>query len=202
MLGLRGCLRVLSHCSTWGLFPSCSVGFPLRWLLSSWRPGSVALRHVESSWTRDWTCAPCIGRWVLYHWTTSRVLQYSYNLPFYCLFFQGNSLDLLVGSGSSASSFYLRFSDSEFRRSSCLLWSQSAVAMWECPLCSLYESSVLVWRLFLARTPAFSSVWTGTDPGVPACGDRSPAGCWVGPSPWSVVVIALSGAESAPQLLE
>ena len=62
VLGLRGCLRALSRCSSWGLFPSCSVGFPLKWLLLSWRPGSVALRPVESSWTRDWTCAPCIGR--------------------------------------------------------------------------------------------------------------------------------------------
>ena len=36
-----------------------------------WRGmGLVALRHVESSQTRDWTCVSCIGRWSLYHGTT------------------------------------------------------------------------------------------------------------------------------------
>ena len=35
---------------------------------------SVVALHVESSWIRDQTCVPCIGRWVLHHWTT-RVVQ-------------------------------------------------------------------------------------------------------------------------------
>ena len=26
----------------------------------------------ESSWTRDWTCDPCIGRWILIYWTTRK----------------------------------------------------------------------------------------------------------------------------------
>ena len=30
----------------------------------------VALRHVDSSWTRDWTHVPCIGMWTPNHWTT------------------------------------------------------------------------------------------------------------------------------------
>ena len=34
-----------------------------------WRIGLVALWHVESSWTRDWTRVPCIGRYSLNHWT-------------------------------------------------------------------------------------------------------------------------------------
>ena len=25
---------------------------------------------MGSSWTRDWTCVLCIGRWILNHWTT------------------------------------------------------------------------------------------------------------------------------------
>ena len=29
----------------------------------------VALRHMGSSWTRDRTHVPCIGRWILNHWT-------------------------------------------------------------------------------------------------------------------------------------
>ena len=35
--------------------------------------GLVALRHVESSQTRDQTRVPCIGRWILNHWTTKEV---------------------------------------------------------------------------------------------------------------------------------
>ena len=33
----------------------------------------VALRHVGSSWTRDQTCVPCIGRQILNHWTIREV---------------------------------------------------------------------------------------------------------------------------------
>ena len=36
--------------------------------------GLVALLHVESSWTRDWTGVPCFGRLILHHWTTRTVL--------------------------------------------------------------------------------------------------------------------------------
>ena len=31
--------------------------------------------HVESSWTRDRTHVPCIGRWILNHCTTREVLN-------------------------------------------------------------------------------------------------------------------------------
>ena len=37
--------------------------------------GLFARRHVESSWTRDGTHVPCIGRWVCNHWTVSEVLN-------------------------------------------------------------------------------------------------------------------------------
>ena len=51
------------------------------WTLELWLPGSraqapwlcvglVALWHVGSSWTRDWTRISCTGRWILYHWAT------------------------------------------------------------------------------------------------------------------------------------
>ena len=36
--------------------------------------GLVAPVHVGSSRTRDWTCVPCVGRWILNHWTTREVL--------------------------------------------------------------------------------------------------------------------------------
>ena len=37
--------------------------------------GLVALWHVGSSWPRDWTCASCIGRWILDHWVTREALE-------------------------------------------------------------------------------------------------------------------------------
>ena len=39
-----------------------------------WCMGLVAPWHVESSWTRDWTHASCIGRQILIHWATREVL--------------------------------------------------------------------------------------------------------------------------------
>ena len=36
--------------------------------------GLIAVRHVESSQTRDRICVPCIGRLLLNHWTTREVL--------------------------------------------------------------------------------------------------------------------------------
>ena len=38
----------------------------LQWL---WHTSLIALHYVESSWTRDRTHVPCIGRWVLNHRT-------------------------------------------------------------------------------------------------------------------------------------
>ena len=32
--------------------------------------GSIAPQHVGSSWTRDLPRVPCIGKWILNHWTT------------------------------------------------------------------------------------------------------------------------------------
>ena len=43
----------------------------LQWLQPA---GLVAPRHMESPWTRDQICVPCIGRWLLNHWTTREVL--------------------------------------------------------------------------------------------------------------------------------
>ena len=44
--------------------------------LSSCGVGSVALRHVGSSWTRVRTHVPCIGRQILNPWTTREVPEY------------------------------------------------------------------------------------------------------------------------------
>ena len=75
-LGLWSCLKAFSGCG--------AGGFSLQWLLL-WSTGRVCpgskpvarrlrcLQRVESSWTRDWTGVPCIGRQVLNHWTTREV---------------------------------------------------------------------------------------------------------------------------------
>ena len=39
-----------------------------------WCMGLVALWHVVSSHTRDSTCVPFIGRWILNQWTIREVL--------------------------------------------------------------------------------------------------------------------------------
>ena len=61
---------------------SLCTDFSLQWLLLSvlrvwaqwlWHMGLNALRHVGSSWTRDQTYVPCIGRQIPNHWTTREV---------------------------------------------------------------------------------------------------------------------------------
>ena len=42
--------------------------------------GSVALWHVEFSWTRDQTHVPCLGRQILYHWITRSPCSLSFNM--------------------------------------------------------------------------------------------------------------------------
>ena len=50
------------------------LGFSLQRLSWLQHIGLVAPRRVGSSWTGDQTCVPCIGRWILHHWTTREVL--------------------------------------------------------------------------------------------------------------------------------
>ena len=89
-LGLCCCAyaRAFSGCGkqwvlpSWGVQASHCCGFscgraqPLERELSInklWHTGLVALRHVESSWTRDQTCVPSIARQTLNHSTTRAV---------------------------------------------------------------------------------------------------------------------------------
>ena len=45
-----------------------------------------APQHVGSPKTRDHTCVPCTGRWILNQWTTREVLcMFKGNFPIYCL---------------------------------------------------------------------------------------------------------------------
>ena len=76
-----------SSCGKQKLVSSCVyVGFSLQWLLLFWSMVSRAHRLqqlwwiglfaslcVESSWTRNWTWVPCIGRQILKPWTTKEV---------------------------------------------------------------------------------------------------------------------------------
>ena len=63
--------RLSPRCGEWGLLSSCS-GFSLQWLFllwSIWAPDHRlqwlwCAEHVESSQSRDWAQAPCIGRWI------------------------------------------------------------------------------------------------------------------------------------------
>ena len=81
----------LSLVAASGGYSSCT-GFSLQWLIL-WIPGSrafglqqlgcmglVTSRLVESSRTRDQTCVPCIGRWILNHLTTRKVLFYTFSM--------------------------------------------------------------------------------------------------------------------------
>ena len=99
MLGLRCCRWAFPSCSEWRLLPSCSTwtsrccGFSwerrleARWLQSLqlagsrgwtwqlWHMGLAAPWHVGSSRTRAQTHDPCIGKWILNHWTSREVLN-------------------------------------------------------------------------------------------------------------------------------
>ena len=92
LFGCTGSLllhRLFSSCSEQGLVSSCGVqdshcrGFSCREQavdmqasevavprLELWHMGLVALQHVGSSQTRDWTCVSCAGRWIPYYWAT------------------------------------------------------------------------------------------------------------------------------------
>ena len=83
MLGLCCYAQAFFSCGEQGLLSSCG-GFSscgaqaLEHRLSSCGHGLVAPRHVGSSWTRDYTCVPCIGRWILIHLTIKEVSTMSF----------------------------------------------------------------------------------------------------------------------------
>ena len=64
-LGLHCCMHAFFSCSQRGL------------LLQLWCAGLVATQNVGSSWTKDQTHVPCIGKWILNQWTT-RDVQFAY----------------------------------------------------------------------------------------------------------------------------
>ena len=58
-------------------FSSC--GMQAQWLCHM---DLLALWHVESFQTRDWTSVPCTGRWILLHCKTREVLALYFHLVF------------------------------------------------------------------------------------------------------------------------
>lgn len=85
-LGLPRCTRLSPRFSERGCFLAASFPSPRLWTrghagFSGWGPwgqqlghrGSVATGPVESSWTGDASCGPCIGGRILNPWITSEV---------------------------------------------------------------------------------------------------------------------------------
>ena len=86
VLGLHCCTRTFSGCGKQGLLFTAVWGLPtvvsslvaehrllVHRLQQLWHTGSVAPWHVESSWTRDGTHTPHIGRWIPIYWTAKEV---------------------------------------------------------------------------------------------------------------------------------
>ena len=73
----RGCFRLQSEgLSLWRLFRWALRSCGLRWFKLSglvWHGVLVALWHVKSSQTRDWTRVSCIAWWIPYHCTAREV---------------------------------------------------------------------------------------------------------------------------------
>ena len=62
----------VAHPSTWDSVHGILQARILEWVAV---PSSG-----ESSWLRDWTCFSCIGRWILYHWTTREAPPVGYRV--------------------------------------------------------------------------------------------------------------------------
>ena len=65
-----------------GGFSGCRVQALGEWAQSLWCTGLAAPWHVESSWTKDWTSVPCIGRWTPIHCTTRDVQDLSFFMSY------------------------------------------------------------------------------------------------------------------------
>ena len=86
-LGFHCFAPASSSCGEWGPFQVRCTGFsicstqaqqsrlvgPRVWDRQLWHTGFVALWHVESPQTRDWTRVPCIGGQIPVHCTTLEV---------------------------------------------------------------------------------------------------------------------------------
>ena len=80
VLGFHCCVQTFSNYRQQGLFFVAMQGFliAVASLVSKHKRGLVAPQHVETSQTRDQTHVPCIGRWILNHWSTREALWSSF----------------------------------------------------------------------------------------------------------------------------
>ena len=89
VLGLHWCTWAFSSCGAWdshcGGVSCCRAQVLGTWVQQLWCMHLDALWHVESVWTRDWTCVPCIGGQILNHWTTREVQHFSSKSSFIAL---------------------------------------------------------------------------------------------------------------------
>ena len=73
-----------SRLMLWWLLSLRNTGSRARGLQYLWRTGLVALRHVESSQTRDWTSVPCIDRQIpireVYHFISLKNIYIFYSV--------------------------------------------------------------------------------------------------------------------------
>ena len=81
-MGSRHAGLIIMAC---GLSRFCSQALERRF--RSWSTGLDALRHVESSQTKDWTHVSCIGRQMLYHWATREAWVHVFDI--FCLLTDG-----------------------------------------------------------------------------------------------------------------
>ena len=101
--------------------------------------GFITLQHVESSRTRDQTRVPCVGMWILKHWTTREVSNcilssQSLLLPKTVKNLHSRNTQMLNNSLKSWNGFTLRSlcTASIFARNVCLYLN---VTTWpQCPL--------------------------------------------------------------------
>ena len=68
-----------SHCGGFSCCRAWALGARVCRLQQLWLAGFVSPRHVGSSWTRDPTRVPCIGRRILNHCTTREVPLFALN---------------------------------------------------------------------------------------------------------------------------
>ena len=84
------CIRVFSNVS------ALCIRWPKYWSFSFSSSGLFAPYYVGSSWTRDQTHVPCIGRWILIHRTNRQVHKWTFFSFFKKTFNSRVVLDLQV----------------------------------------------------------------------------------------------------------
>ena len=80
-LGLPCCMQAFFSCSEQGLLfvVVCRLLIVVTSLVMEHKfrhMGFSDLLPMESSWTRNWTRVPCIGRWIFLHCTTREALKF------------------------------------------------------------------------------------------------------------------------------